>query len=74
MTGKAFNRAVGERVKAARLRAGLELCDLRPLPHNTLGYIERGERGTSVEKLCQIAEAIGVPVVELIPEERRGGH
>lgn len=72
MTGREFNREVGRRVRAARHRAGLALQDVTGVPFNTLGYVERGERGTSVEKLCAIAEALGVPVVELIPDERRG--
>ncbi|MFB8101367.1 helix-turn-helix domain-containing protein [Streptomyces sp. NPDC056007] len=66
-------RAIGDRIRAARQRADLtqEQVALRvPMDRATYNRIEQGHSAALVDSLILIAEAIGVPLSDLVREER----
>ena len=66
--------ALGSAIRAARLisRISQEELAARSGVHRTyLGGIERGERNPSFQNLRRIAQALGVPVSELMAEAER---
>lgn len=69
----AFNRALGERIRATRRACGLSLVDVESLSEgefkaSVLGAYERGERALSVARLAGLAELFGVGLATLIPQ------
>ena len=62
----------GERIKAARINAGLtqrELADRLNVSFVNISQWERGRRSPKIETLQKIASALNVPLIELFPEE-----
>ncbi|MGH8928391.1 MAG: helix-turn-helix domain-containing protein, partial [Acidimicrobiia bacterium] len=67
-----FDRALGERLRAARRRRGWSLHDVERTSGNefkssVLGAYERGERSISVQRLHRLAQIYAVDVARLIP-------
>ena len=77
--GEAVQRRVGERVRALRAARGLtqlRLAGRAGISRPSLANIEAGRQNLGVRALCALAEALGVPVEELLtaPDEPgRGG-
>ncbi|MBK8197016.1 MAG: helix-turn-helix domain-containing protein [Acidobacteria bacterium] len=72
MARKPYNKPEPETallIRQERIRAGLtqeqlaELVDTTPV---TIGRYETGERGVSIKKLVELAEAMGIPPARLI--------
>lgn len=58
---------IGERIKAARLKAGItqeELAAKLNITYQSIGQWERGKRTPKPQTLKRIADALGVPVSE----------
>jgi len=69
----AKRRAIGVRVRAAREYANLtlEAVWLRSgIRITTISDIEQGHRAALIDTLIKIADAIGVPLEDLVREER----
>lgn len=67
----ARRRAIGDRIRAARLRANLtqEQVALRvPMDRATYVRIEQGQAAALVDSLILIANTIGVPLSDLVRE------
>lgn len=67
----AFVADVGARVVRLRTDRGwtqARLARAAGITVGTLGVTERGERATDVARLWSIATALGVPMVDLIPD------
>lgn len=67
---------IGERVRRARKALGLSVADLATrtgTDKGTISRIERGEAGISVERLQEIANALGMDPANLLhpPRGRR---
>ena len=67
-----FDRALGERLRAARRRRGWSLHEVERTSGNefkssVLGAYERGERSISVQRLHRLAQIYAVEVAHLIP-------
>ncbi|MFD6421012.1 helix-turn-helix domain-containing protein [Streptomyces sp. NPDC060198] len=65
----ARRRAVGDRIRAARLHAGLtqEAVSLRAgIGLDSYNRIEKGHASPRLDNLIRIADAIGVPLAELV--------
>ncbi|MGW9299443.1 helix-turn-helix domain-containing protein [Streptomyces cyaneofuscatus] len=70
----ARRRAIGDRIRAARQEAKLtqEQVALRiPMDRATYNRIEQGHVAALVDSLILIADAIGVPLSDLVREEER---
>jgi transcriptional regulator with XRE-family HTH domain len=70
---EAVQRRVGERVRALRTGRGLtqlRLAGRAGLSRPSLANIEAGRQNLGVRQLCALAEALGVPVEELLAEDR----
>ncbi|MFD8404683.1 helix-turn-helix domain-containing protein [Streptomyces anulatus] len=68
----ARRRAIGDRIRAARLAAGYtqEQVALRiGMDRATYNRIEQGHAAALVDSLILIADAIGVPLSDLVREE-----
>jgi len=66
-----FREAFGRALREARSSSGLTLRTLRDksggrLKPSAVGGYERGERAISVERLCELAAAYGVPADQLL--------
>jgi transcriptional regulator with XRE-family HTH domain len=64
VSGRALNRAIGDRVRAARLARGLSLADLSALTGDSLSvssisHYELGQRRLSIEAARTLARALG---------------
>lgn len=69
----ARRRAIGDHIRAARLDAGLtqEQTALRiGMDRATYNRIEQGHSAALLDSLILIADAIGVPLADLVREER----
>jgi len=67
------SKSIGERIKAARQRAGLsqaELAAKMERPHQSIGQWERETSSPKFNSLVEIAEALGISVEELICGEK----
>lgn len=67
----AYRRAVGERIRRARDRAGITqeaLGKQVDLARNTISNIELGRHSPRLDSLAMIAEALGVTVHDLLCE------
>ncbi len=67
-----FDRALGERLRAARKRRGWSLHDVErhsdgEFKSSVLGAYERGERAMSVQRLHRLASLYAVSTATLIP-------
>ena len=67
-----FDRALGDRLRAARRRRGWSLHEVERTSSNefkssVLGAYERGERSISVQRLHRLAQIYAVEVAHLIP-------
>jgi transcriptional regulator with XRE-family HTH domain len=65
------SRAVGQRIAAARQRAGLSIRDLAKRigwPRDTMVNYELGRRAITIERLQLIADTLGVPPAALLLE------
>ncbi len=69
--GKAdFNRALGERIRKARDKAGVkqdQLARAVGLSRTSITNIERGRQGVQAYLLARIAQVLGRPASELLP-------
>lgn len=69
--GQTFRTALGKNVREIRHAAKkslIELAEETGLSKSELSYIERGERDFGVSYLPILAEALNVPISELIPQ------
>jgi transcriptional regulator with XRE-family HTH domain len=69
----AFARALGARLRAVRQRARLSLHAVEQASGGrwkavVVGSYERGDRAVTVQRLVELAEFYGVPVIELISD------
>ena len=65
-----FQKSIGRRIKEARESAGLtqrELGDRIGVVEMTVSRYERGVNQPTIEGLSAIADALGVSLVELLP-------
>ena len=61
--------ACGEKVRKKRKEKGLSqeaLADLAGIDRSYMGHIERGDQNITLTKIHQIADALEIPVVNLI--------
>ena len=68
-TGTEMDRQVGARVQRARERAGLSRAELAgqiKLPEPELNAIELGQSRPDAEVLLDLANALGMPLAELL--------
>ncbi len=75
MVSQATLASIGERLRSARDRAGLTLDQLAVasgLSKAHLSRLESGERQPSIAALLDLSGTLGVPVNELLGEERHG--
>ncbi len=66
-----FRAALGEVLRATRMRRGLTLRQLSALARVSLGYIseiERGQKEASSELLAALCEALDLPLSEVLRE------
>lgn len=67
----ARRRAIGDNIRTARVRANLtqEAVSLRTgIRISTVSEIENGRRAARIDSLIRIADAIGVPLADLVRE------
>jgi transcriptional regulator with XRE-family HTH domain len=74
-----FDRALGDRLRAARRRRGWSLHEVERTSANefkssVLGAYERGERSISVQRLHRLAQIYSVEVAHLIPSPDEVEH
>lgn len=68
-------RAIGARIRAARIHANLtqEALALRiGIDRPSIVEIEQGQRNATIDTLIRIADAIGVPLADLVRDGRPG--
>jgi transcriptional regulator with XRE-family HTH domain len=68
------SKAVGQRIAIVRQRTGLSIRDLADRigwPRDTLVNYELGRRAITIERLEQIAQALGVPPAALLIENEQ---
>ena len=61
----------GEKIRIARKKAGLsqgELADRLDVTRSLIGQYERGVRNPKPSTIQRIADALGIPFTELLPE------
>jgi transcriptional regulator with XRE-family HTH domain len=68
-----YARALGARLRAIRLQQGLSLHGVEQKSQGrwkavVVGSYERGDRAVAVQRLSELADFYGVPIVELLPE------
>lgn len=66
---------VGERIKAARKKAGMtqkELADKLGIPYQGISQYERGVRNPKIDTLEKIADSLGVTLEELLSARTQG--
>ena len=66
-----LSKALGEKIRIERIKAGLtqeQLAERANLARNYIGNIERAEYKVTVETLAQIAKALGVRIRDLVDE------
>ena len=67
-----YAKALGARLRAIRIQQGLSLHGVEEKSRGrwkavVVGSYERGDRSITVQKLAELAEFYGVPVLELLP-------
>jgi len=63
-----FHKLFGSKIIELRKKKGLtqeDLCDLIGVDRSYMGFIERGERNTTLDKIDKIAKALKVSPKEL---------
>ncbi len=70
-----YAKALGAKLRAIRQQQGLSLHGVEQKSGGrwkavVVGSYERGDRAVTVQKLAELADFYGVPVVELLPEGR----
>jgi transcriptional regulator with XRE-family HTH domain len=71
-----YLQQLGLSLKRQRVKAGLtqeQLADRAGMHRTFIGLVARGESGLSVERLVELAAALGVQPTELLPP-RPGNH
>ncbi len=68
-----YARALGARLRSIRQQQGMSLHGVEEKSHGkwkavVVGSYERGDRAVTVQKLAEIAEFYGVPILELLPD------
>jgi transcriptional regulator with XRE-family HTH domain len=68
-----YARALGTRLRAIRLQQGLSLHGVEQKSQGrwkavVVGSYERGDRSVTVQRLSELADFYGVPILELLPE------
>ncbi len=68
-----YARALGAKLRSIRQQQGLSLHGVEEKSHGkwkavVVGSYERGDRAVTVQKLAEIAEFYGVPILELLPD------
>jgi transcriptional regulator with XRE-family HTH domain len=69
-----YRRQVGERIRSIRVAQGRtqeELALTSGVTRNLLIDVEHGRRGLLYERLYDIAEALGVPIAEVLVEDTK---
>ena len=69
-----YLQELGLRLKLQRVKAGFtqeHLADRAGMHRTFIGLVERGESGLSLERLVDLAEALGVEPAELLPRRTR---
>jgi len=72
---RTYLQQFGLRLKLLRVKAGLtqeELAEAACMHRTFIGLLERGESGVSVERLPDLAEALGAEPGELLPPSTSG--
>lgn len=62
-------RAIGQRIRAERLHGNLtqeRLADLAGMDRQAINRIENGHSSPLLDHLLQIADALGVPLADLV--------
>jgi transcriptional regulator with XRE-family HTH domain len=62
-------RAIGDRIRAARIHTNLtqeKLAELAGMDRQSINRIEQGHQSPIVDNLIRIADAIGVPLSDLV--------
>jgi transcriptional regulator with XRE-family HTH domain len=62
-------RVIGDRIRAARLHANLtqeKLAELAGMDRQTINRVEQGHQSPILDNLIRIADAIGVPLSDLV--------
>ncbi|MEU8756194.1 helix-turn-helix transcriptional regulator [Streptomyces chartreusis] len=62
-------RAIGDRIRAARLDANLtqeRLAELSGMDRQTINRIEQGHASPLLDNLIRIADALGTPLADLV--------
>lgn len=65
----ARRRAIGDRIRSARLHANLtqeKLAELAGMDRQAINRIEQGHASPRLDNLIRIAEALGVPLADLV--------
>ncbi|WP_326765425.1 helix-turn-helix domain-containing protein [Streptomyces sp. NBC_01591] len=68
----ARRRAIGDRIRAARTHRNLTqegLAELAGLDRKTVNRVEEGAHSPLLDHLLLIADALGVPLADLVREE-----
>ena len=63
-----LHKLFGQRIVELRKKKGLtqeDLCDSIGVDRSYMGFIERGERNPTLDKIGKIADALGVSLKEL---------
>jgi len=71
------DKTIGQRIKAARQRAGLsqsELADRMGRPYQSIGQWERDMSSPKFSSLEEVANALGISIEELICEVKSGSE
>jgi transcriptional regulator with XRE-family HTH domain len=62
-------RAIGDRIRAARLESNLtqeKLAELAGVDRQSINRIEQGHQAALIDTLIRIADALDVPLAELV--------
>lgn len=65
----ARRRAIGDRIRSARLHANLtqeKLAELAGMDRQAINRIEQGHASPRLDNLIRIAEALGLPLADLV--------
>ncbi len=70
-----YAHALGARLRAVRVQQGMSLHAVEERSQGrwkavVVGSYERGDRAVTVAKLADLAEFYGIPIAELLPEQR----
>lgn len=66
-----IHKKLGERIKILRKERGLtqeDLADLLDVDRSYMGFVERGERNPTLDKIIKISEAFKISLSELFKD------